>query len=308
MRRSSLLPLLALAAAPLLFLSLRPARASAAALPPDHDRSFAVKEQETIQKSFPMPAGAHASLDIDNIFGSIEVVGGASRQVELVVTKTLRAESDATLERARKEVTLDITQEQGALKFYVNGPFRCHCDDCRCRCEDSCGSHRDRGYSVKMDFKVQVPAEIDLQVRTVNEGRVHISNVTGSFLVRNVNGGIQMDSIAGSGSARTVNGPVTVSFRENPRGTSEFHTINGNVELRFAPGLGADFRLKNFNGAIYSDFPVTALPLRDVSEERDGGKLILRADRYSRARVGAGGPEIEVENLNGEIRILENHE
>jgi hypothetical protein len=300
---------MAMLGAPLLALALWPAGAGAAPRPSgktaafagDHERSFAVKAQETIQKSFTMPAGARASLDIDNIFGSIEVTGGAGRQVEMTVTKTIRSESDAALERARKEVSLDITQDQGALKFYVNGPFRCHCDGCS-------GSRERQGYIVKMDFKVQVPAEIDLELRTVNDGRIHISNVTGSFLVRNVNGGIEMDSVSGAGSARTVNGPVTVAFRRNPQGNSEFHTINGAVELRFAPGLAADFRFKNMNGGIYTDYPVTALPVREVNEEHIGGKLILRADRTMGVRVGAGGPQIDVENLNGEIRILENHE
>jgi hypothetical protein len=301
MRKRSQPLLLAILGAPLLVPSLQPLRAAAAAPPTDHDRYFAVREQETIQRSFTLPAEAHKSLSIDNIFGSIEVAGGATNQVQLEVVKTIRAESNAALERARKEVSLDITEDQGELKLYVNGPFRCHCNDC-------CGSHEGKGYIVKMDFKVQVPAEIDLEVRTVNEGRVRISGVTGEFLVRNVNGGIEMDSVGGSGSARTVNGPVTVSFRQNPHEKSEFHTINGNVELRFVPGLAADFRFKNFNGGIYSDFPVSALPLREVSQERHDGKLILRADRYSGVRIGAGGPEIEVENLNGDICILENHE
>ena len=299
MRKPAKLSLLALFGGALLALTLAPAGAAGPAR--DHDRSFAVKEQETIQKSFAVPAGAQASLEIDNIFGSIEVVGGASRQVEMVVTKTIRAESDAARDRARTEVSLDATQEQGAVKLYVNGPFRCNCEDCR-------GSREPRGYIVQMDFKVRVPAETNLELRTVNDGQVRVSNVTGEFQVRNVNGGIEMDSIAGEGAARTVNGPVRVAFRRNPRGNSEFRTINGDVELRFASGLAADFRLKNFNGGIYTDFPVTALPARGVSQEHRGGKLILRADRTMGVRVGAGGPEIDAENLNGEIRILENHE
>jgi len=126
--------------------------------------------------------------------------------------------------------------------------------------------------------------------------------------VRNVNGDVEMDNIAGSGTAHTVNGPVKVSFRQNPRESSDFHTINGNVELRFAPGLAADFRFKTFNGSIYSDFPVTALPVRAIQEEHHGAKVVFHADRYTNVRVNSGGPEIKVENLNGEIRILENHE
>jgi len=270
----------------------------------DHDRDYSVKAEETIQKSYAMPAG-HKSLEIDNVFGSIEVTGGTSNQVQIVVSKSIRAESNDALERARKEVTLDVDQPDGALKLYVNGPFRCHCDDCR---GDCCGSHEPRGYVVRMDFKVEVPSDIDVKVKTVNEGGVKISNVTGDFVVHNVNGRIDMNSVAGSGTASTVNGPVTVSFRQNPHESSSFRTVNGSVELRFATGLSGDFRVKTMNGGIYTDFPVTALPVRAATEEHHGTKLIVRSDRSTGVRIGSGGPEIQVENLNGDIRILENHE
>ena len=266
----------------------------------DDDRNLPVRDQENIQKSFAMPAG-HKSLEIDNIWGSIEVVADTADKVELAVVRTTQAESKDKLERAKKEVTLDITQEEGVLKLYVNGPFRCQCDDCR-------HSRDDEGYRVKMDFKVHVPRDLDIKVKTVNEGRVVVKNTNGSFLVSNVNGDIEMDNVAGSGTARTVNGPVIVSFRQNPRENSDFKTVNGNVELRFAHDLSADFRFKTFNGGIYSDFSVTALPVHAIEAEHKGGKVVYRADRYTSARVNAGGPEIQIENLNGDIRILENHE
>ena len=267
----------------------------------DDDRYLSSRDEEKIQKSFTLPAAGHKSLEIDNVWGSIEVVADTTDKVELTVARTNQAESKEKLERAKKEVTMDVTQEEGALKLYVNGPFRCQCDDCR-------HSRDGEGYRVKMDFKVHVPRDIDIKVKTVNEGRVKVSNVNGSFVVRNVNGDIEMDNMAGSGTARTVNGPVIVSFRQNPRENSEFKTVNGNVELRFAHDLSADFSFKTFNGGIYSDFPVTALPVHAIQAEHKGGKVVYRADRFTGARVNAGGPEIQVENLNGDIRILENHE
>jgi hypothetical protein len=267
----------------------------------DDDRYLSARDEEKIQKSFTLPAAGHKSLEIDNVWGSIEVIADTTDKVELAVARTNQAESKEKLERAKKEVTLDVTQEEGALKLYVNGPFRCQCDDCR-------HSRDDDGYRVKMDFNVHVPRDIDIKVKTVNEGRVKVSNINGSFVVRNVNGDIEMDNMAGSGTARTVNGPVIVSFRQNPRENSEFKTVNGNVELRFAHDLSADFRFKTFNGGIYSDFPVTALPVHAIQAEHKGGKVVYRADRFTGARVNAGGPEIQVENLNGDIRILENHE
>ena len=267
----------------------------------DSGRDLPVQEQETIQKSIFMSGVQHKSLDVDNVWGSIEVVGTNSDQVQLTVNKSVRAESKDKLEQARKEVTLDITDQPGSLKLYVNGPFRCNCND-------GCGHREFDGYIVKMDFQLRVPSGIDVKVKTVNEGRVVVRDINGNFLVHNVNGDVELDNIVGSGSAHTVNGPVKVSFRQNPRENSDFRTVNGAVELRFAPGLAADFRFKTFNGAIYSDFPVTALPVHAIQEEHHGTKVVFRADRYTSVRVNSGGPEIKVENLNGDIRILENHE
>jgi len=66
------------------------------------DSSFNVHEQEKIEKSFTMPAG-HRALEIDNIWGSIEVTGGSGDQVQLTVNKTLRAESKEQLEKELKK-------------------------------------------------------------------------------------------------------------------------------------------------------------------------------------------------------------
>ena len=269
----------------------------------DHeDASYTQHEQEKIEKSFAMPASAgRRTLEIDNVWGSIEVVGTASDQAHLTVNKNIRAESKGKIEQAKKDVTLDVTQQGELLKLYVNGPFRCDCHDC--------GRSRDGdGYVVKMDFQIQVPRDVDIKIKTVNEGHVSVRDINGSFLVRNVNGDIQMRNIAGSGTARTVNGPVKVSFRQNPREASDFETVNGAIELQFARDLSADFRFKTFNGGIYSDFPVTALPVQGMQEEHHGAKVVFRADRHTGARINAGGPQIKVENLNGDIRILENHE
>lgn len=269
----------------------------------DSDSNLRLQETETIRKSFNLSA-AHKVLEVDNVFGSIDVVGGQGDQVQLVVNKTLRAESQAKMEAAKKEVTLDITDQPDLLKLYVNGPFRCNCNG-----NDGCsGWHGDRGYSVKMDFQLQVPRNIEVKLKTVNSGHVHVRDVTGDFSVHNVNGGIEIQDIAGSGVAKTVNGGVKVVFRENPREKSDFGTINGNVDLYFTKGLAGDFRFKTMNGHIYTDFEMTSLPAQPASAETRNGKFVFHSDRFTGGRIGSGGPEIKAENLNGDIRVLERHE
>jgi hypothetical protein len=298
MNRSMLLPVIT---ALLLLLLVPVQRAAAQAGDDDQSTDYPLKDQEAIRRTFSLTA-THKVLDIDNVEGSIEVVGGQSDQVQLVVNETIRAESKERMEAAKKEVKLDITEQPDLLKLYVNGPFRCNChDDCE-------GSRGDSGYSVRMDFQLQVPRALELKLKTVNGGHVTVRNVAGNFSIHNVNGPIELQNMAGSGKAKTVNGGVKVSFRENPKENSDFGTINGSVELAFAPGLSADFRFKTFNGEIYSDYQFSPLPARNVSQDRHNGKFIFHTDRFTGGRIGAGGPEIKAENINGEIRVLERHE
>jgi hypothetical protein len=266
------------------------------------DSEMTVSEQETINKSFPFPAtGGRRSVDVDNVWGFVHVTGGSSDQVQLVAKKTIRAESKDKLELAKKDVTLDIGQQGNALTFYVNGPFRCHCDCCA-----NCREHQ--GYIVKYEFELQVPRDIDLTARTVNDGDVIVQNVAGQYSVHNVNGPVEMRDVAGSGDAKTVNGELKVLFRGNPQSNSSFASLNGDVDLYFLPKLSADLRFKTFNGAVFSDFEMAALPQRQPVEEHQNGKFIFRADRYAGGRVAGGGPEIKVETLNGDIHIRERHD
>jgi hypothetical protein len=117
----------------------------------DSDRDLPVQEEETIQKSFSMAGVQHRSLEIDNVWGSIEVVGTNSDEAQLTVKKSVRAESKEKLEKSRKEVTLDITEQAGSLKLYVNGPFRCNCDD-------GCGRREFEATSSRWIFNSAFPA------------------------------------------------------------------------------------------------------------------------------------------------------
>ena len=267
----------------------------------DWDYSYPIKEQQTVKQAYPLAGTGKRSIEVDNIFGSIEVVGTSGDQVQMVVTETYRAETQEKLERAKKEVSLDVTNENNALKLYVNGPFRCQCRD------DGWGSHEHSGYNVKMDFRLEVPANMDVTLSTVNDGNIKMGGVTGDYRVRNVNGSIDITDAAGSGIVKTINGHVNVSFRQNPKADSQFSSLNGDVVLSFAQNLSADFRFKTMNGGVFTDYELTALPPKAATEERKEGKFVYRSDRFTGGRVGAGGPEIKVENLNGAIKILQRH-
>jgi hypothetical protein len=255
-----------------------------------------VEEKQTIQKSFP----AARRIEIDNVNGSIRVTGYEGREVQLTVYKTLSAGTKEKLEQARREVKLDIsTPQEGTLRFYVDGPFRCHCSD---GCEGVRYSRE--GYEFRHEFEIKAPRNAVIFLRNINGGEIHVENMAGDYDVKNINGPVEMTGIAGSGSAYSLNGGLKVRFRSNPRAASHFGSLNGQVDVYFRPDLAANLRMNTFNGSVYSDFAVTPLPSQGMKAELHHGKRVFRADRYTAGRVGAGGPEIKLDTLNGDIRIL----
>ncbi|UCH97981.1 MAG: hypothetical protein JSV88_14295 [Candidatus Aminicenantes bacterium] len=274
-----------------------------------------VKENETIEKNLTFAGGTEPqTLKIDNIFGSISVSGYSGKTVRLTAQKTIRAKTNQTLENAKKEVKLDISTKGNSIDVVVDGPFR----DKEGRCNWK--THK-LGYIVQYDFQVKVPFKTGLDVKTVNKGdvdvndiqgkstiknvngKITVKNLKGDFLVHTVNGRIKMEGITGSGEAHTVNGKVTVLFDKNPDSDCSFKTINGNLELDCLPGLSGDFKLKTFNGKIYSDFPATYLPSSPGKGERKKGKYVYKSSRFKSVRIGNGGPAIKMDTLNGNIII-----
>jgi hypothetical protein len=268
--------------------------ASAAAVSAHDDQ---VVETRTLRETLTITDRSETpTVVVDNVFGSILVVGHRGSTVEMVARETVRARSRTALGNARDEVELSIVSEGSEVVLYVDGPFR----DDRGRC---CSNWRDRGYTVVYDFELRVPANADLELRTINEGQVEVRGVHGRFEVSNVNGGIEMEGVGGSGKATTVNGPVRIRFDESPEQDSAFHTVNGRVDITFPSGLSADLGFKTWNGDVYTDFEAEPLPVRPARKERSDGSWVLKTDEWTRVRVAAGGPELTFETLNGNITI-----
>lgn len=258
-------------------------------------------QTRTIERKFELADPSRAELEVDNVFGPIRVTGYDGRTIELKAVETVRGDSPDKIEQARREVRLDIKQDGNSVVLYVDGPFRCNCGDGGGR--NSVNFRRHPGYTVAYDFELRVPAATKLTLRTINEGGIHVENAVGDFDVENINGAIEMVEVSGSGRAYALNGGLKATFRANPKADSYFGSLNGPVDVFFQPGLSADLRFKTFNGGVYTDFPLTALPAGAVASERRNGKFVYRADKYTGARVGRGGPEIKFDGFNGDIRV-----
>ena len=264
------------------------------------DSKYPIEEKEVVQKTLKFQdASKPGRLRLDNVFGSIKVEAVNGGPVELTAHKTIRAESKDKIRQAKDEVKLDLVENADSIEIYVDGPFRCQCPD---------GSRgiksRDMGYEVRYDFVLKVPRRTSVILKTVNDGDIIVTGIEGMFEVGNVNGRVELEGMAGSGEARTVNGGVKVGFTSNPKADCTFTTVNGDVELEFRETPAADFKLKTFNGKAYSDFETKTLPTEAPQvQEKKEGRFRYHSERFTHVRAGKGGPVLYCDTLNGDILI-----
>ena len=252
------------------------------------------EDRETMNRTFKVAAGDNASkLLVDNINGYLHVAGGTGSEIQVKVEKHIRAESQSDLDRAKKDVTLDMSQEGNAVKLYENGPFRTR---------DGVSWSSDRyHYSVTFDCDIQVPSGAQLELKELN-GAIEVKNSSGNFNVHTLNGKIDMQEIAGSGSVKSLNGAVKVAFMRNPAAESSFDTLNGPIDIYFQPSLNADIAFKTLHGGVYTDFDVTTVPTV-IKGEGSGTRFIYRTGGDMKVRAGTGGPALSFRTLNGAIRL-----
>jgi hypothetical protein len=241
-------------------------------------------------------------LEVRDITGSISVEAYDGQDVEMVVDKTITAETEDDMAAARREVKLETADNASTVGALVRYGDESVCGD------DQGWSRHDwwpPHYSVRYDFTIRVPRDARLDLCTINRGDVQVTQTEGNFEIRNVDGRITLHDVAGSGNAVTVNGPVLASFVKAPRSDSTFKTINGGVSITMPDGASADVRMKTFNGGLFTDFEVQPLAAQStVTLRKRGSMSVYRTTGYTTVRIGNGGPELTLESLNGDVRII----
>ena len=265
----------------------------------------ATERADVLRREIALPAGAR-TVEIDNVFGGVEVRAGAGDRVAVEIRRTATARREADLALAFDEVTLVVDEWANGVALVQDGPFRCEA-----RGRDRRGRrHRwgdcrwDPDYELDWQWTVTVPAGVELEVRTVNGGAITVDGVRGGVSAANVNGPLRLAGLAGEVSAATVNGEIVAEYAIAPSADASFETVNGSIEIVLPAGSSADVDLETMNGELWSDFAVTAAPRRaEATASRHGDRY--RLDHDTRVRIGAGGPRFECKTLNGDIVLRE---
>lgn len=157
----------------------------------------------------------------------------------------------------------------------------------------------------KVNVLARVPRRADVELNTINDGELIVSNLTGNIELYNVNGPITASGISGSVIAESINDNIDVGFiKIDDVNASAIESINGHITVRLANNAGAEFHLDSAMGEIYSDFEVDVVPSQGVvkREENENG-VSVKIENVIVAKVNRGGPVLRLKTLHGNINI-----
>ena len=160
-------------------------------------------------------------------------------------------------------------------------------------------------WNIKTILEIEIPAGMDLDVSTYNDGDLMITNVQGEVELKNYNGEITALNISGSVVATTYNGDLKVTFDKVSDATPmSYSTYNGDIDLTFPAAVKATFKMKTERGDIYTGFDMNITSSGPVKQQdTKSGTYKLKIDEWKRGDVNGGGSEITMKNYNGDIYI-----
>lgn len=260
-----------------------------------------LEAKEHISKQFTVQKAAATVFALHNVWGNVTVEGYNGDKILIEIDQTISARDAAEMERAKKEFKLGFDAKTDSIIAYTAEPY-----DTRPRHSRYHDDNEERRYyTVRLDYVVKVPNNININVATVNDGKVEVKDVYGSLKVNNINGSVSIANAKGTTVARTINGNLTVNYLSIPKEASSFYTLNGKLEATFPSNLSADVKFKSMNGGFYTDFEETeALPSEvEKTQSKNDNGTTYKLNKSSGVKVGKGGLGLKFETLNGNIYL-----
>jgi DUF4097 and DUF4098 domain-containing protein YvlB len=269
-------------------------------------------QTEKISKEFTFEVKSSANaLLIENINGSITVEGYSGSVIQVEVEKIITGKTDARLQKGMEKIQLGVIDRADSIILFVEGLCQKFGRDRNRHGTDSgwgylwndCKNDQEE-FDYRLNFKVKVPASVNLLVSTINDGDVTVTNVAGKVTACNINGHIRLTGISQATKANTINGDVDITYAANPSSDCRYYTLNGNINAYFRKGLSSNVSFKSFNGEFFTNLPeLVALPI-EVQKEKTGKgmKYEINGNRF---KTGNGGAQLDFETFNGNVYLRE---
>jgi hypothetical protein len=266
-------------------------------------------ESQTAEEISTVPAPPNETLTVRNTNGRTRVLGEDRPDIQIRVTKTVRADCEDVAARLMDSIKLHKTDSGDGLEVEVqlsrksarhglahlelrvprstrvsvsstNGKIHLEGLDRRIRARTSNGS-----VSI-----AHITGDIDV---TTANAKVDCRLTEGHLRAQSSNGRIELNQHRGSVEAATSNGVIRASIETlAPKGLS-LKTSNGRIALELPGRLDVDIDIQVENGHVRND-----LELIEASCDEEG---------RMRGRIGQGGTPIRLRTSNGTVSLRQTH-
>ncbi len=257
---------------------------------------------EVIKKQVKLENSSESSLVVKNVFGTVDVEGYSGNEVMVEAKRTITSKSNKDLELGKSELKVKIYKEKDQVIVRPDAPY-IKFDEEKLT-YNWCNNSFDVGYEHDLYIKVKVPKSMVVDVGTVNGGEVLIRNTRGEYLkAENINGGITLTNITGKTKVNCINGPVTISYADNPSEASEYYALNGDINISYQKALSANITFKSMNGELFTDFDIDKQFTRTNKSAGSGSKPKYKFESTPVVQIGGGQVDFDFETLNGNVYI-----
>jgi hypothetical protein len=218
---------------------------------------------------------AGKTLEIRGVNGEIAAEPASGEAVEVRALKHGRDDDP-------DDVRIEVVEHEGGVTICAVYPGRNNV------CRPGGGRMNVRDNDVEVDFTVHVPRGVRFEGNSVN-GSVTALELAGPVELHTVNGGVRLETASGEAEAQTVNGSITAVVQALGERPLRFQTVNGGITISLPAGLDADLEAQTVNGTIQTDFAIQVQ-----------GRI---NPRELNGRIGRGGRVLELETVNGSIRL-----
>ena len=242
--------------------------------------------QQTAEFRWDGAIEAGKALEIRGLNGEIDATPASGSRAEVIAVRHAK-KSDPN------EVEIVVVEHGGGVRICAAYPLEDGgvSDVCGEGQSDHHKNHKKN--DIVVDFTVRVPTGVDFVGGTVN-GSIEANGLRGDVRVHTVNGAV---SASGTGTveAHTVNGAIDVSMgRGTWSGTLSLHTVNGSITVGLPADANASVVAQTVNGGLNSDFPLAV-----AAGKRWGPRRI-------EGSIGTGGGRLEMQTVNGSIKLARN--
>lgn len=228
--------------------------------------------EDVVEKSFSV--NDDSTFTLSNINGEVEITSW--QQAKIKVIATIKADDQESRDRIEVKMKQQGDQVNVATQYEKSFNYK-------------------NSNSGLVSYQVWLPASTNLSDIELVNGSLTIEGVQGEIEAELVNGSIVAKGLSQNSDISSVNGSIKAYYQSLDQNLDdiEIETVNGSIKLYLPEEVNAALDIETMHGSIKTDFGLKAKKNSYVGRSLNGN-------------IGSGGTKINLESVNGSIKVLKN--